>query len=279
MPGRRGQAAKGGKILPVGGNGRQGLRPPGAAMERMAGAAAAIACLHACMSVTWPGPCNKGAMPNAKLIIQFIDPLAITIVLGGTFVATALRGPLSDTVAAFGALRRLTGTPFDAQDARARIVKAERIAKGNLVAVDAAILADPDIAAAVEAIGDGAGADAVEALLAARAAQRAERHAVVHDFWQAAAEAAPAMGMIGTLLGLVRMFRGMEDPATIGGAMAVALLATLYGALLANLVFAPIAARLRRQSRREEIARRRLRVPLMALARRYAAPPRRRESA
>lgn len=276
MPGRAAQAAKGGKILPVGGNARQSFYGRCAASHGAAGATKPL-CVD--NGAIWPGPCNTGAMPNAKLIIQFIDPLAIAIVLGGTFVATALRGPLSDTGAAFAALRRLTGTPFDAQDARARIVKAERIAKGNLVAVDAAILADPDIAAAVEAIGDGASAEAVDALLAARAAQRAERHAVVHDFWQAASEAAPAMGMIGTLLGLVRMFRGMEDPATIGGAMAVALLATLYGALFANLVFAPIAARLRRQSRREEIARRRLRAPLMALARRYAAPPRRRESA
>lgn len=219
-------------------------------------------------------------MLSANTLAVFVDPLAIAIVGGGTLVATALRGPLADSLAALRALRRLAGTPFDPEDARARIVRAERVSKGNLVAVDAALLADPDVALAVEAIGDGAGPDAVEALLAARFDARAERHAVVHDYWSAAAEAAPAMGMIGTLLGLVRMFRKMEDPAAIGAAMAVALLATLYGALLANLVFAPVAARLRRQSRREALARRRLVAPLVALARRQSAPPaRRRESA
>jgi chemotaxis protein MotA len=219
-------------------------------------------------------------MSDANLFTPFIDPLAITIVVGGTLVATALRGPLTDSVAAFAALRRLAGTPFDPEEARARIVKAERISKGNLIAADAALLADRDVAAAVEAIGDGAGPDAVEALLVRRGVARRERHAIVQDYWAAAAEAAPAMGMVGTLLGLVRMFRAMSDPATIGSAMAVALLATLYGALLGNLVCAPIAARLRRQSRREELARRRLLAPLVALARRQsAAPSRRKESA
>lgn len=212
----------------------------------------------------------------------FVDPVAIAIVLGGTFIATTLRGPLMDSVHAALALARLFGRGFDSDDARARIVKAERVTKGNLIAVEAGLLADADVAAAIEAISDGADADAVEALLAAARAERAERHAIVQDYWTAAAETAPAMGMVGTLFGLIRMFSAMEDPATIGAAMAIALLATLYGALFANLVAAPIAARLRRLSRREELARRRLVAPLRALAKRQAPavrPARIRESA
>ena len=84
------------------------------------------------------------------------------------------------------------------------------------------------------------------------------------------AEAAPAMGMIGTLIGLARMFATMGDPARIGGAMAVALLATLYGAVLANLVAAPIAARLRALARTEAFERTRLEAPFTALAAREA---------
>ena len=84
--------------------------------------------------------------------------------------------------------------------------------------------------------------------------------------WSGAAEAAPALGMVGTLIGLVLMFTAMRDPATIGGAMAVALLATLYGALLANLVALPIAVRLRRLARQEAQERARLDAPLMVLA-------------
>ena len=72
--------------------------------------------------------------------------------------------------------------------------------------------------------------------------------------------------MVGTLIGLVRMFRSMDDPATIGAAMAIALLATLYGALFANLIAAPIGARLARLSRAEDKERQALVKPFRAFA-------------
>lgn len=78
------------------------------------------------------------------------------------------------------------------------------------------------------------------------------------------------MGMVGTLIGLARMFAAMDDVATIGAGMAVALLATLYGAVLANLVLQPIAGRLRGAARAEAFERARLEAPLVALARREA---------
>jgi len=80
---------------------------------------------------------------------------------------------------------------------------------------------------------------------------RAERHAAVHAVWRAAADAAPAMGMIGTVIGLIRMFSAMDDPAKIGPGMALALLTTLYGVIVANCIAGPIAARLERLSRAE----------------------------
>ena len=81
----------------------------------------------------------------------------------------------------------------------------------------------------------------VEALLRYHRQARIARHVAIADVWSSAAEAAPAMGMVGTLIGLASMFASMTDPKAIGGAMAIALLATLYGALLANLVLTPIA--------------------------------------
>lgn len=78
------------------------------------------------------------------------------------------------------------------------------------------------------------------------------------------------MGMVGTLVGLVRLFAGMSDPHAIGAGMAVALLATLYGALVSNLVAGPIAARLRARARAEAFERTRLAEPLRALAAREA---------
>ena len=210
---------------------------------------------------------NTGAMMDASALLTFFDPVALAIVGGGTLLATAARGPLADTVNAIRALPVLVRRPFDFGPARAELARAERVAHAkSLLAIDSQLLRDPDVAKGVEAVADGATADEVEQLLIRLRQDRDERHAVVQDFWAAAAEAAPAMGMVGTLVGLVRMFRSMDDPATIGGAMAIALLATLYGALFANLIAAPIAARLRRLARAEENERRALVKPFRAFA-------------
>lgn len=200
-------------------------------------------------------------------VATFLDPVALAIVGGGTLLATAARGPLGDTLNAARALAVLVRKPFGFGPARAELARAERVAGAkSLLAVDPKLLDDRDVAEGVGAVADGASPDQIEALLDRLRAERLERHAIVQQFWAAAAEAAPAMGMVGTLIGLVRMFRSMDDPATIGGAMAIALLATLYGALFANLVAAPIAARLVRLSRAEEMERRALVKPFRAFA-------------
>ena len=136
------------------------------------------------------------------------------------------------------------------------------------MALDRSVIADADVAAAIAAIVDGQAPDSVEELLRHRRRARIERHAAAADVWNGAAEIAPAMGMVGTLIGLVGMFVKMQDPDAIGASMAVALLATLYGALLANLVAMPVAIRLRRQGRDEAVERLRLVAPLIALAER-----------
>jgi chemotaxis protein MotA len=197
----------------------------------------------------------------------FFDPLALGIVGGGTLLATAARGPFSDTVNAFRALPVLARAPFDVGPVRAELARAERVAGAkSLLAVETMPLADPDVRKGAECVLANAGPDQVEGELDRLREARVERHAIVHDYWASAAETAPAMGMVGTLVGLVSMFRSMDDPASIGGAMAVALLATLYGALFANLVAAPIAARLRRLARAEELERKKLVPPFRAFA-------------
>jgi chemotaxis protein MotA len=78
-----------------------------------------------------------------------------------------------------------------------------------------------------------------------------QRHAKSTSVLRKMAEFAPAMGLIGTLIGLVQMLSSLSDPSTIGPAMAIALLTTFYGALLANFVFLPLAAKLERNSQEE----------------------------
>ena len=202
---------------------------------------------------------------------QFIDTTALALVLGGTALATALRTPAAALRRALAALGTLTRRPFAAEPLLARIAAQGRIARRHGAhALDRSVVEDPDIAAALAAIVDGADADAVARLTAERRRARIERHLAAADCWAGAAEAAPAMGMIGTLIGLAQTFRAMDDPAAIGGAMAVALLATLYGALIANLVAGPIAARLRAAARVEAAERARLEGPLTELAAREA---------
>lgn len=207
---------------------------------------------------------NLDALP---WLAPFLDARALGIVLGGTALAVVLRTPFADLRRGVGALRVLVRRRVDVEPLLAQIDALTRIARRHgLIALDRSIIRDPDIAAAAAAIVDGASADDVERLLDARRMARAERHHAAAEFWASAAELAPAMGMVGTLVGLVQMFTAMRDPGAIGSAMAIALLTTLYGALLANLVAAPVAARLRRDARCEAAARIRLVAPLAALA-------------
>jgi len=88
----------------------------------------------------------------------------------------------------------------------------------------------------------------VERIMQSELQATTERHARAVGMLRKAAEISPAMGLIGTLVGLVQMLGTLEDPSTIGPSMAVALLTTFYGAILANLVFTPLASKLERNS-------------------------------
>ena len=201
------------------------------------------------------------------VVAQFADPLAFAIVGGGTLIGVVLRTPLRDVARALVSLRTLARARFAADPLLDQIAAQARIARNHgTMALERSIIADPDIAVALNAIVDGADGTRVAAILNHRRRARIERHVAVADIWAGAAELAPAMGMVGTLIGLARMFATMTDPGAIGGAMAIALLATLYGALLANLVFMPIANRLRVAGRAEAFERARLDAPLIALA-------------
>ena len=200
---------------------------------------------------------------------QFLDPVALAIVVGGTALATVLRSSLADTGRALRALPTLGRRRVDGAALIAQVGALGRIARRHgVVALDRTVITDPDLAAAIAAIVDGAAPAEVATLVAHARRARIERHAAAADVWAGAAEAAPAMGMVGTLVGLAAMFATMTDASAIGAAMATALLATLYGAVLANLVLMPIAARLRAAGRAEAFERARVEAPLVALAER-----------
>ena len=172
------------------------------------------------------------------------------------------------------ALAVLPRRPFSAEPLVEQIAHLSRVAKRHgVLTLDRSVITDPDMAEAVAAIVDGEGPEVVASRLNLARTARVERHVAIADIWTGAAEVAPAMGMVGTLIGLAAMFATMNDPQRIGGAMAIALLATLYGALFANLIAQPIAMRLRRAARIEAFERTRIVAPLAALAAREAPRP------
>jgi chemotaxis protein MotA len=95
---------------------------------------------------------------------------------------------------------------------------------------------------------DGTPGDAIERILNQEIQAEAQRQSRSASVLRKAAELSPAMGLIGTLVGLVQMLGSLSDPSTIGPKMALALLTTFYGAILSNLVFTPLAAKLERNS-------------------------------
>jgi chemotaxis protein MotA len=248
-----GKAGRSGKILPVGGN----------ALPRRGNHVAA-----APAKPNWPAPCTCERMDFASFpgLAPFIDPLAFAIVGGGTALVTVLRTPGGDLVRGIIALGVLPRRMFDAEPLVEQVAALTRIAKRHgVMALDRSVISDRDVAAAVVAVVDGATPAEIEHLVEDMRVTRFERQRAAYEMWAGAAEVAPAMGMVGTLVGLVQMFSSLRDTSAVGGAMAVALLATLYGALLANLIALPVAARLKRRARAEATGRGRLVAPLAAL--------------
>ena len=122
---------------------------------------------------------------------------------------------------------------------------ADAARKGGFLALEEAEITNAFMQKGVDMLVDGHDADVVRGTLEKDIALTTERHETGSDMMMALADVAPAMGMIGTLVGLVAMLSNMDDPKSIGPAMAVALLTTLYGAFLANVVAIPISSKLK----------------------------------
>ncbi|KZZ13833.1 flagellar motor protein PomA, partial [Oleiphilus sp. HI0080] len=125
--------------------------------------------------------------------------------------------------------------------------------KGGLLALEGKEISNDFLKRGIGLLIDGHEADVVRNLLVKDKNQAVDRHKVGSRVWEALGDVAPAMGMIGTLIGLVAMLSNMDDPKSIGPAMAVALLTTLYGAMLANMVAIPFADKLKLRMAEESL--------------------------
>ena len=184
---------------------------------------------------------------------MFIDMASVLIViLGSTFVVMA-RFDLKQFLQSFKAAAYAFSFPSqDKQKVIDKCVEMAQIArKEGALGLDGMELSDQFMAKGVGYLVDGVDTDVIQHILAKEKALAEERHKVYVNVFKGFAEVAPAMGMIGTLVGLVQMLANMSDPKSIGPAMAVALLTTLYGSMIANMIALPIAEKLNVRSAEE----------------------------
>jgi chemotaxis protein MotA len=130
---------------------------------------------------------------------------------------------------------------------------ADAARKGGLLSLEGKEISNDFLARGIGLLIDGHDEDVVKNVLTRDKNMAVERHKLGASVWGALGDLGPAMGMIGTLIGLVAMLSNMDDPKSIGPAMAVALLTTLYGAMLANMVAIPFSDKLKLRMAEEEL--------------------------
>lgn len=186
--------------------------------------------------------------------ILFLNIPSILIVVGGTLATAFIRFSMADVINSVKVVLNTFSTKMSVpQEVIQEIVSLANIARKNgLIVLEQQPINDPFLKKAIMYCVDGHEAEFIEEVLKKEVNLTIERHEVGQGLFKGMGDSAPAFGMIGTLVGLVQMLASMEDPATIGPAMAVALLTTLYGAVLANLFFIPLADKLALRSQEEE---------------------------
>jgi len=195
-----------------------------------------------------------GAIATGGEIMLFVNLPGLLIVVGGTFMITLMQVSMKDFLSSFGIAMKAFFYKTD--DAPTLIEEAVQLAdvarKNGLLALEGQEIGNDFLKQGINLCVDGHDPALVQKLLTKDINLTIERHEVGQGMFKRMAVMAPAMGMIGTLIGLVQMLANMSDPASIGPAMAIALLTTLYGAIIANAFAQPLADKLARASQMEK---------------------------
>lgn len=176
----------------------------------------------------------------------FINPPSVLIVVGGSLLVVLSKFSFTQFFGAFKVAAR--AFKFKLPETRSSIdelVEVAQIArKEGVLGLEDREVSSPFLAQGIQMLVDGQGASTIKGLLDKERLMTLDHNRSGAKVFTALADVAPAMGMIGTLIGLVQMLSNMEDPKSIGPAMAVALLTTLYGAMIATMIASPIADKL-----------------------------------
>ncbi|NQD66040.1 flagellar motor protein MotP [Bacillus haikouensis] len=196
-------------------------------------------------------------MSNAGLsgFGSFVDLPSIFIVIGGLIAAMLVSFSLKELKHLGKVMQEsFRDESFDHHGLiRTFIVLSEKARREGLLSLEAEVeeIGDPFIRKGVLLAVDGIESDVITDIMNAEIIALEERHRKNRSLLDKAGEYAPAWGMIGTLIGLVLMLKNLNDPSSLGPNMAIALLTTLYGTLLANLVFIPMSSKLAMRTEKE----------------------------
>ncbi len=199
-----------------------------------------------------------GSGGDAKSVRAFIDIPSILIVIGGTFAIVTASFTIPEIFRAQGMMLKTIFYRADnpSQVARKLIELAEEGRKNGILALQTFLnqpSGDRFLKKGLAMIVDGMEPDAVEGIMKQEVNHMVDRHSRGVSILRKSAETAPAMGLIGTLIGLVQMLGTLDDPSKIGPAMAIALLTTFYGAMMAYAFFSPLGNKLERNTRDEAV--------------------------
>ena len=169
--------------------------------------------------------------------------------------ATLMRNPLNSVLGTVGVVGKAFSTKVPAADELiANVVGMAKTARKDILALEKVEIEHTFLAKGIQLCVDGMKSDQICSVLETDVNSTAQRHKRGQEILEGMGQAAPAFGMIGTLIGLVQMLANMSDPSSIGPAMAVALLTTLYGAVLSNVVCLPLADKLKVRSQEEVLS-------------------------
>jgi chemotaxis protein MotA len=192
-------------------------------------------------------------------LIIFISVPSLLIVVGGTVGATLVNYPLGHVLGVVGVFKKtLFSSVENPGDVIANFMDyANKARREGILSLEPVIKEIDDffLKKGLQLTVDGLEPQVIEEILRTEVDYLEERHETGAEIMNIFGAFAPAMGMIGTVIGLVQMLQTMSDPSTIGPAMAVALLTTFYGAVLANLVFIPMAGKLKTRSKEEVLVK------------------------
>ena len=195
-----------------------------------------------------------GMLSGASLEM-FVDYPSVAIVLGGASATALISFPLKDV---FKIAKVVKHTILFKTRDKSELIKelvhyAEVARRDGILSLENSVreMDDEFLVSGIQMAVDGTDPELIEAALESEVDAIEERHAQGKAIFDNIGRFAPAFGMIGTLIGLVKMLANMDDPSKIGAGMAVALLTTMYGALVANLIALPIGEKLGRRSAEE----------------------------